>query len=102
MVQIAVSYRLAPFYIYFVQAGTRIGYRWQNNRSNACEVNWLDPEPDRESSEYEEYIEKLLEAEEDLEMYRGFHQPPTEEEYNRLLQQIADENINLLGRLLEE
>jgi len=65
-------------------------------------VNWLDPEPDRESSEYEKYTEELLEAEGDLEMYRGLNQPPTEEEYNRLLQRIADENINLLGRLLEE
>jgi hypothetical protein len=98
----AASFRSAPFSIHFVQAGPRIGYRWQNKFSNSCEVNWLDPEPDRESSEYEEYIEELLEAEGDLEMYRGLHQPPTEEEYNRLLQRIADENISLLGRLLED
>ena len=98
----AASFRSAPFSIHFVQAGPRIGYRWQNKFSNSCEVNWLDPEPDRESSEYEKYTEELLEAEGDLEMYRGLNQPPTEEEYNRLLQRIADENINLLGRLLEE
>jgi hypothetical protein len=98
----AASYRSAPFYIGLVQAGSRVGYRWENKFSNSCEVNWLDPEPDRESSEYEKYTEELLEAEGDLEMYRGLNQPPTEEEYNRLLQRIADENIGLLGRLLEE
>ena len=68
-----------PFCIRFVQAGTRIGYRWETNLERPCEVNWLDPEPDRESSEYEKYTEELQ-----VTMNRGFHEPPTEEEYRRL------------------
>ena len=81
-----------PFRIRLVKAGSRIGYRWesenylrQTSGSNPCEVNWLDPEPDRESSDYDEYIEDLQVINSQVGLYRGFHQPPTEEEYLRLL-----------------
>jgi hypothetical protein len=47
-------------------------------------VNWLDPEPDRENSDYDEYIEELEQINSEVYMFRGFHQPPTEEEYIRL------------------
>ena len=38
-----------PFDITFVEAGSRIGYRWETNYDggNPCEVNWLDPEPSK-------------------------------------------------------
>jgi len=77
----------APLYIVFVQAGSRVGYRWETEDSdfpNACEVNWLDPEPCRESSGYEKYTKELQEIERKVDIYRGFHQPPTEEEHDRL------------------
>ena len=48
-------------------------------------MNWLDPEPDRGSSGYEKYIEELQEIQGEVGMYRGFLQPPTEEEYNELV-----------------
>ncbi len=74
-----------PFYIRFVEAGSRLGYRWETiGGLNPCEVNWLDPEPERESIEYEEYMREI---ERDLDLYKvykGFRQPPTEEEYNGL------------------
>ena len=54
------------------------GYRWESDCGNPCEVNWLDPEPDRDSSDYEEYIEELQQIQQ-VNQYRGFHQPPTEE-----------------------
>ena len=78
-----------PLYIRSVQVGSRIGYRWETEyedaiRGSPCEVNWLDPEPDRESSEYGRYIEELQVFQRQVGLYRGFHQPPTEEEYNRL------------------
>ena len=60
--------------------------RRPNNGQNPCEVNWLDPQPDRESSDYEEYIVQLEKIQEEIGVYRGFHQPPTEEEYIRLIQ----------------
>ena len=75
-----------PFFIQLVEAGSRLGYRWTSNEygKNPCEANWLDPEPDRESSDYEEYIEESQWRERKVNIYRGFHQPPTEEEYHRL------------------
>jgi hypothetical protein len=81
-----------PFYIYFVKAGCRVGYRWQTQGGKPCEVNWLDPEPDRESSDYEKYMEDLQEIERDVAMsiYKGFRQPPTEEEYHRLFEDYAE------------
>ncbi len=76
-----------PFYIAFVKAGSRLGYRWKTDQHNPCEVNWLDPEPDRESSDYGKYVEELQEIERDVSTYRGFHQPPTEEQYLGLVEQ---------------
>ena len=77
---------LPPFHIYFVKAGSRIGYRWESEYEDPCEVNWLDPEPDRESSDYEEYIEELQEMNSQVKFFKGYHQPPTEEEYRRLIE----------------
>ncbi len=81
-----------PFLIVFVQVGARLGYRWRTNHGILCEVNWLDPEPDRESSDYAKYIEELQEINCKVNMYKGFHQPPTEEEYNRLYEEYAAES----------
>ncbi len=81
--------RPPPFYIKFVKAGSRFGYRWaayrwESSYSNPCEVNWLDPEPDRDSSDYEKYTEELQGVEREVHrFYKGWYQPPTEEEYNR-------------------
>ncbi len=76
----------SPFYIRIVEAGSRVGYRWTTDRSDeSCEVNWLNPQPDRGSSDYEEYIVQLEKIQDEIGMYRGFHHPPTEEEYHRLV-----------------
>jgi hypothetical protein len=49
-----------PFYMVFVKAGPRIGYRWANEYGDDnCEVNWLGPEPDRETCDYGKYFEEL-------------------------------------------
>jgi hypothetical protein len=76
-----------PFDIQFVEAGSRIGYRWQTHGCNPCEVNWLDPEPDTASSDYANYREELQVIESEVNMYREFYKPPTEEEYNRLCEE---------------
>ncbi|KAK1744505.1 hypothetical protein QTG54_005038 [Skeletonema marinoi] len=73
----------APLCIYLVEAGKRVGYRWESENGHSCEVIWLDPEPERESSDYEEYIEQLDHIEKRV-YFRGFFEPPTEEEYNML------------------
>ena len=75
-----------PFRIRFVKAGSRVGCRWEAGYQNCCEVKWLDPEPDRESSDYGQYIEELQSIESQVNMFRGYHQPPTEEEYRRLVE----------------
>ena len=79
--------------VHFVKAGPRIGYQWQTN-GHWCEVNWLDPEPDKDSSVYEKYIKKLRKTEkkQKVDMFTGLHEPPTEEEYNRLLEEYDDES----------
>jgi hypothetical protein len=81
-----------PFCIRFIQAGSRVGYRWETRHDGTdyhsyCEVNWLDPEPDRDSGDYEGYIEELRAIEANVKFYRGFHQPPTQEEYHRLVEE---------------
>ena len=80
-----------PFYVCFVEAGSRVGYRWETVHDIPCEVNWLDPEPDRESSDYDEYIEDLQAINSRVHMFRGFYQPPTEEEYHRLWEAFGDD-----------
>jgi hypothetical protein len=80
-----------PFDISFVEAGSRIGYRWEGSYSS-CEVNWLDPEPDRESSDYGKYIEELQEINrKGGNLFQGFYRPPTEEEYNRIVDEYKNE-----------
>ena len=79
---------LPPFCISLVEIGTRIGYRWIDNIAGEypCEVNWLDPVPDEESSDYEEFLDELQQIENEYDdVYKAYHQPPTQEEYNRLV-----------------
>ena len=80
-----------PFYIFFVEAGSRVGYRWETVDDQCCEVNWLDPEPSRDTSDYAEYIQDLQEIERQVNLYKGYYQPPSEEEYNRLYEEYYDE-----------
>eukprot|EP00984_Skeletonema_dohrnii_P005982 scaffold2120_cov150-Skeletonema_dohrnii-CCMP3373.AAC.5 len=76
---------IPPFDVHLVQAGSRVGYRWVSHCGNhPCEVLWLDPEPHRESIGYETYIEEFQKIQLQVSTYQGFHQPPTEEEHNRL------------------
>jgi hypothetical protein len=82
-----------PFYISYVEAGSRLGYRWTTRQGTLCEINWLDPEPDEESSDYAKYIIylQMLNAPLQWSRYRGFHQPPTEEEYDRISEEYHAE-----------
>mmetsp|Transcript_25753 Transcript_25753/g.43680 ORF Transcript_25753/g.43680 Transcript_25753/m.43680 type:complete len:420 (+) Transcript_25753:95-1354(+) len=78
-----------PLHVCLVAAGSRVGYRWETiDGDHPCEVNWLDPEPHRESSDYEKYIRELRVIEERVYLYQGFHEPPSEEEFNRLASEI--------------
>eukprot|EP00984_Skeletonema_dohrnii_P019768 scaffold9512_cov168-Skeletonema_dohrnii-CCMP3373.AAC.4 len=85
----------APFQIDFVRAGSRVGWRWTADESliclpNSCEINWLDPEPDRESSDYDVYVRELQSIQEDVFCYEGYHQPPSQDEYKRLCEEYYD------------
>jgi hypothetical protein len=90
-----------PFYIRFVEAGSRVGYQWKTtdgnpcevnwlDSGNPCEVNWLDPEPDKGSSDYSKYIQDSQELERNVDLFKGFYQPPTEEEYKRLYKDVYE------------
>eukprot|EP00984_Skeletonema_dohrnii_P002899 scaffold983_cov96-Skeletonema_dohrnii-CCMP3373.AAC.6 len=95
--------------------GTRIGWRWRCNfpdedlmhpdycptlydtvvdpfgplefsdLNSSCEINWLEPEPVRERSDYKDYTFQLGYAQREINFYRGCYNPPTEDEYNQLL-----------------
>eukprot|EP00984_Skeletonema_dohrnii_P010773 scaffold4233_cov142-Skeletonema_dohrnii-CCMP3373.AAC.16 len=77
------GFERAPLFICLVEAGTRVGYQWESVHNQSCEVIWLDPEPEEESSGYEEYIEKLHDIESRV-FFPGFFQPPTEDELDRI------------------
>jgi hypothetical protein len=66
------SWDTPPLFIFFVHAGSRVGFRWETAQHNPCEVNWLDPEPAKESSDYEQYTGELHEIERQVDIYRGF------------------------------
>jgi hypothetical protein len=73
-----------PFYVRFIQAPERLGWRWvaldhRGELLSSCDVNWLDPLPDGDSGKYQK--------ENILPLYRGYHQPPTEAEYTRLCEE---------------
>ena len=80
----SVHYPSPPFTIKFVEAGSRYGWYWGNDGGECCEVNWLDPEPDRDSIDYERYTEDLKKLEFDIYFFKGYHQPPSEREYRLL------------------
>ena len=75
-----------PLSLKVIKAGPRLGWTWFGHRDSdsCCEINWLDPEPSSDSNEYEIYVEELQRIERNVNFYRGYHQPPTEEEYRRL------------------
>ena len=88
--------------------GTRMGWRWRCNFPSrdrmyfcengeiydelygdgrvfeTCEINWLEPEPDRESDDYVKYEIQLTSLQLELSFFRGYHNPPTRDEFNRL------------------
>eukprot|EP00984_Skeletonema_dohrnii_P012232 scaffold4944_cov104-Skeletonema_dohrnii-CCMP3373.AAC.6 len=86
-----------PFDVSLVRAGSRLGWRWSwkgdfinaapgepNFEHVSCEVNWLDPEPKKDSSDYELYSQELKQIEKEINFFKGFHEPPTAERYKQL------------------
>ncbi|KAK1736279.1 hypothetical protein QTG54_012879 [Skeletonema marinoi] len=86
-----------PFDVSLVRAGSRLGWRWSwkgdfinaapgepNFEHVSCEVNWLDPEPKKDSSDYELYVQELKQIEKEINFFKGFHEPPTAERYKQL------------------
>ena len=93
--------------------GTRMGWRWRCNFPShdrifytedgdihnylddvnvfeTCEINWLEPEPDRGSSDYEEYCYQLRSLPEEISFFSGYHNPPTADEYYQLLNELLE------------
>jgi len=106
--------RIPPPFACELLRGTRIGWRWRCNfpdtriylhdrndpdeedesidplegvvESNSCEINWLEPEPDRESSDYEDYTDQLSSLQNETNFFRGYHNPPSEDEYYEMME----------------
>eukprot|EP00984_Skeletonema_dohrnii_P035138 scaffold34620_cov149-Skeletonema_dohrnii-CCMP3373.AAC.3 len=80
-----------PLHVRLVTAGSRVGYRWETiDGDHPCKVNWLDPEPDRESSDYEKYIRELRVIERQVRFFRGFQQPPSRDAFNVRLRNFVE------------
>jgi hypothetical protein len=73
-----------PFYLRFVEAGSRLGYRWENALNHPCEVNWLDPEPESGGIGYEDYVTDYRRIQDEIGLYRGYYEPPNVEQYTLL------------------
>ena len=77
--------RVPPFYVEFVEAGPRVGWRWTNcANGGSCECHWFDPEPDPSDPEYEVYVKELEYVQRDADFYKGFKVPPTQMEHDEL------------------
>jgi len=67
-----------PFWVEFVVAGPRVGWRWTNLLpGGACETNWFDPEPHPSDVNYDRYAEALEKVQGNVQLFRGFRSPPT-------------------------
>lgn len=83
-----------PFSIRFVEAGSRIGYRWEGDYDNlctSCEVNWLDPVPESGGIGYEDCLADYNRIQGEIGPYRGYYEPPSEEEYTLLYEEYLAE-----------
>jgi len=79
-----------PFWIEFLQAGPRVGWRWTNAaRFGACLPNWLDPEPQPQEEGYDEYLKMAKLYESQVEIYRGFTAPPTAAQHDELVMNLV-------------
>eukprot|EP00985_Skeletonema_marinoi_P007725 scaffold3445_cov80-Skeletonema_marinoi.AAC.6 len=77
---------LPPFSLQIVHAGgSRRGWSWCTFYDGpSCEINWFDPEPS--SDDEATYFEKLQlqRIEQRIDFYRGYHEPPNQQQYCRL------------------
>lgn len=96
-----------PFKLTFVQAGSRLGWRWRSyfdgdySRMTSCEINWLDPAPRRGISEdYRVFRKELGRLQAGITVFRGHHQPPTEADYQRICRNHEDHFGQLLGLIV--
>lgn len=77
--------REPPFWVEFVRAGPRLGWRWTNAvYGGACVTQWFDPEPESTDESYEEYISDLKHVENDTSFYSGCQRPPTQQEHAQI------------------
>jgi hypothetical protein len=72
-----------PFDLQMIHAGPRLGWSWCSGHQ-LCEINWLDPEPSSESSDYEAYMEEMHRIQHHIFLYKGYNKPPNAIEYRRL------------------
>jgi hypothetical protein len=77
-----------PFTVDFVRARSRLGWRWRNEDGDSCEINWLDPEPDRICDADTRSLQPI---QEEIGFYKGHYHPPTAEEYNRLCDEHSED-----------
>eukprot|EP00985_Skeletonema_marinoi_P020634 scaffold12330_cov83-Skeletonema_marinoi.AAC.13 len=82
-----------PFDLHYIRAGVRTGWSWcslwsSQDVDHSCEINWLDPEPSSESSDYEAYMEEMHGIQQHINFYKGYYEPPNEQQYRRLCEGV--------------
>ena len=58
-------------------------------------INWLDPEPSSDNSDYEIYVEELQRIEKRIDIFKDYYEPPTEEEYRGLCEEYIQSRCSL-------
>lgn len=90
-----------PFHLEFVNAGSRIGWRWTSLsefESQSCETHWLDPKPPRGTVGYSSAMKKISKS---VDFYKGCCKPPTEEEYRAMCRENNERELQKRKALLE-
>ena len=76
--------REPPFWVEFIKAGPRRGWRWTNCVARgACEPQWMDPEPQSGDEGYDDYIRDVKYINNAVGIFKQFHEPPSESAFRQ-------------------
>jgi hypothetical protein len=80
-----------PFWIVFVCAGPRSGWKFTNRTTGGdCETEWFEPAPLVTDEGYDKHVKESIRVNKHVTLFRGFTEPPTHEEYLHLCRDVGD------------
>ena len=81
-----------PFQFQIARVGSRMGWRWHDGEGNTCDMNWLDPEPRDVAMDITSTTKPNRVRIRVADIYKGYYQPPAEDEYLLLRLFLHDES----------